>query len=233
MAPPAGGAGRNPGLEASGALALPTLQEKPWDEPRYEPFRLNQMWGADWSLRRIAGIRWYLLTVIDDCSRLIVAWTVVPTVTQREVQALVAVAVLDQHLDQVLPTQRPTVRLDQGAPNTATVTKKVLHDLGLLLSLARPQRPTDNARQERWYRTLKQEEVYVMADYPSVEVARESLGHSIECYNTQRPHQALWGFTPGEAHRIGNHTRFREHLVEQLPLFYFGKKTLLVTLWWD
>jgi transposase InsO family protein len=105
------------------------------------------------------------VTVIDSFSRLIVAWTVVPTVTQREVQALVAVAVLDQHLDQVPSAQRPKVRLDRGAPNTATVTKEVLHDLGLLLSLARPQRPTDNGRQERWYRTLKQEEVYVMADY--------------------------------------------------------------------
>jgi len=199
-------------LKAEGWVEPATLREKPWDEPRYEPFRPNQLWGADWSLLRIASVRWYLLTVIDYFSRLMVAWTVVPTVTQREVQALVAVAVLDEHLDQVPPAQRPKVRLDRGAPNTATVTKEVLHDLGLLLSLARPHRPTDNARQERWYRTLKQEEVYVMADYPSIEVARESLGRYIEFYNTQRPHQALWGFTPGEAHRVGNHTRLREHL---------------------
>ncbi len=199
-------------LKAEGWVGPATLRERPWDEPRYEPFRPNQLWGADWSLLRIAGVRWYLVTVIDYFSRLIIAWTVVPTVTQREVQALAAVAMLDQDLDQVPPAQRPKVRLDRGAPNTATVTKEVLHDLGLLLSLARPQRPTDNGRQERWYRTLKQEEVYVMADYPTVEGARDSLGHYIELYNTQRPHQALWGFTPWQAHQVGNHTRLREHL---------------------
>lgn len=199
-------------LKAEGWVEPPTLRERPWDSPRYEPFRPNQLWGADWSLLRIAGVRWYLVTVIDYFSRLIVAWTVVPTVTQREVQALVAMAVLDQHLDQIPPAQRPKLRLDRGAPNTATVTQEVLHDLGLLLSLARPQRPTDNARQERGSRPLKQEEVYVMADYPSLDVARDSLGCYIEVYNTQRPHQALWGFTPWQAHQVGNHTRLREHL---------------------
>ncbi len=199
-------------LKAQGWVDPPTVRQKPWQEPRYEPFRPNQLWGADWSLLRIAGLRWYLLTVIDYFSRLIVAWSVVPTVTQREVQALIAVAVLDQRLEQVPPDQRPKVRLDRGAPNTAAVTREVLHDLGLLLSLARPHRPTDNGRQERWYRTLKQEEVYVMAEYPTLEAARDSLGRYIELYNTQRPHQALWGFTPREAHRVANHSRLLEHL---------------------
>ncbi len=61
--------------------------------------------------------------------------------------------------------------------------------------------------------TLKQEEVYVMAaEYPTLEAARNSLGRYIELYNTQRPHQALWGFTPCQAHRVGNHSRLLEHL---------------------
>jgi hypothetical protein len=65
-------------------------------------------------------------------------------------------------------------------------------------------RPTDNARQERFYRTAKQDEIYCYPSYPSSEIARKSIGEYIEFYNEKRPHQALWNFTPGYVHRVGN-----------------------------
>ena len=45
----------------------------------------------------------------------------------------------------------------------------------MILSLSRASRPTDNGRQERWYRTVK---------------------------NEKRPHQSLWNFTPAYVHKI-------------------------------
>ena len=80
-------------------------REAPWKIVRYEPFRPNQIWGEDWTILTIAGMRYYLLAIIDYFSRFIVAWGIVKSVSQREVQNLLA------HFDRV----RRREILDEGA----------------------------------------------------------------------------------------------------------------------
>ena len=65
-------------------------------------------------------------------------------------------------------------------------------------------RPTDNARQERFYRTARQDEIYCYPCYPSLEIARKLIGEYTEFYNEKRSYQALWNFTPGYVHRVGD-----------------------------
>ena len=107
--------------------------------------------------------------------------------------------------------QRPILRMDQGSPNMASNTKRLIKELEMLLSPSRAYRPTDNGRQERWYRTVKQEEIYCYPTYPSEEIARISIARYIEFYNERRPHQALWNYTPGYVHRLGNRTQLLSH----------------------
>jgi len=63
----------------------------------------TKVWGEDWTILSIANTRYYLLTVIDYFSRYIVAWGVVKTVTQREVQNLLALAYLSEGIEQQDP----------------------------------------------------------------------------------------------------------------------------------
>jgi putative transposase len=51
-------------------------------------------------------------------------------------------------------------------------------------------RAFDNIFTERFWRTLKYEEVY-LHDYGSPREARQGLAEYIHFYNTERPHQAL------------------------------------------
>lgn len=88
----------------------------------------------------------------------------------------------------------------------------------MLISHSRANRPTDNCRQERWYRTVKQEEIYCYPTYPSIELARQSLVRYIEEYNERRPHQALWNYTPGFVHRLGNKTVLLEHYKKMVQI---------------
>ena len=74
----------------------------------------------------------------------------------------------------------------------------------IILSPSRTNRPTDNACQERWYRTVKQEEIYCYPEYPSVAIAQKLIGRFIHEYNERRPHQALWNFTPAYVHKVGS-----------------------------
>lgn len=185
------------------------LREAPWKTPRYEPFAPNQVWGEDWTILSIGGLRHYLLTIIDYFSRYVVAWDIVKTVSQREVKDLLVMAYMNEGIEDM--DQKPILRMDQGSPNMAYGTRRLIRDLEMVISPSRANRPTDNARQERWYRTIKQEEIYCFRDYPDIVIARRSIGKYVREYNELRPHQALWNFTPAFVHRVGNKTKLLEY----------------------
>jgi putative transposase len=188
----------------------------PWQEPRYEPIGPNLLWGEDWTGLQIECQRWYLLVLLDLFSRLIVSWSVVKTVTHREVQDLLAYGLLSQGID---GSQRvPRLRADRGSPNLHGSVRSLLQDLGGAVSYSRPRRPTDNSRVERVNGTLKQEEIYCQGPggYLSVAGARQSLGRYIDYYNQKRPHQSLWNFTPAYVHQVGNKTKLLEEYREKM-----------------
>lgn len=185
----------------------------PWKEPRYEVIRRNLLWGSDWTRLRIAGIRWYLLTLLDFFSRLVVAYRIVPSVHAGCVKALYQEGLLSQGIGLKAP-QKPELRLDRGSPNTSWATKEFFETIGSDLSFARVHRPTDNAITERFYGTAKQEEIYLVGDYPDERSAGGEIGSYIRHYNTERPHQALWNFTPQFVHELNNKTELLKTLKE-------------------
>jgi len=195
-------------LKSVGLVWEWSLREAPWKTARYEPFRPNQIWAEDWTGLVIGGLRHYVITILDVFSRYVVAWGIVKTVTQREVKNLVALAVMSQRIeDQAV---KPIFRTDPGSPNMAADVRLFLQEIGVAFSPGRTARPTDNARQERFYRTLKQEEIYCNYDYLSLDSARETIARYIDYYNQTRPHQALFGYAPAVVHRTGNKSRLVE-----------------------
>lgn len=175
----------------------------PWKSPRYEVRQRNLLWGSDWTKLLVAGVRWYLLTVIDFFSRLIVAFEVVPTVHAGHVKAVYQAGLKGQGIS-VHDERKPELRVDRGSPNTSAITQEFFETLGAELSFARVRRPTDNAFTERFYGTVKQEEIYLVGNYPDETSAREEIGRYIEFYNQRRPHQALFNFTPAHVHEVNN-----------------------------
>jgi putative transposase len=185
----------------------------PWKDPRYEVWQRNLMWGCDWTKLLVGGVRWYLLTVIDFFSRLIVAYEVVPTVHAGHVKAIYQAGLKGQEIS-VHGKTKPELRVDRGSPNTSWVTQEFFEALGAELSFARVGRPTDNALTERFYGTVKQEEIYLVGNYPDETSAREEIGRYIETYNRSRPHQALFNFTPAHVHEINNKSVLLQELNE-------------------
>lgn len=175
----------------------------PWKDPRYEVWQRNLMWGCDWTRLLVGGLRWYLLTVIDFFSRLIVAFDIVPTVHAGHVKAIYQAGLRGQGIS-VHSKTKPELRVDRGSPNTSWVTQEFFEALGAELSFARVRRPTDNALTERFYGTVKQEEIYLVGNYPDETSSREELGRYIGFYNECRPHQALFNFTPAHVHWLNN-----------------------------
>jgi putative transposase len=185
----------------------------PWKTPRYEVWQRNLMWGSDWTKLSVGGVRWYLLTVIDFFSRWIVAFDVVPTVNAGNVKAIYQAGLKAQAIS-IHSKAKPELRVDRGSPNTSGITQEFFDALGAELSFARVRRPTDNALTERFYATVKQEEIYLVGNYPDEISAREELGRYIQFYNQSRPHQALFNFTPAHVHQLNNKSLLLAELAE-------------------
>lgn len=198
-------------LKAIGKVEPYKRRESPWDEPRYEVWRKHLMWGCDWTRLKLNGTRWYLLALIELFSRFIVAWDIVPTVNSGHVRRIYLAGLRNEGISRS-NGQLPALRTDRGSPNTAYVTRDFFEILGADLSYARIRRPTDNAIMERFFGTVKQEEAYLVGNYPDDISAREEIGRYIEFYNNERPHQALWNFTPAYMHKINNKSNVLEEL---------------------
>ena len=183
----------------------------PWKTPHYEVWQRNVMWGSDWTKLSVGGVRWYLLTVIDFFSRLIVAFDVVPTVNAGNVKAIYQAGLKAQGIS-IHSKTKPQFRVDRGSPNTSGVTQEFFDALGAELSFARVRRPTDNALTERFYGTVKQEEIYLVGNYPDEISAKEELGRYIQFYHQTRPHQALFNFTPAHVHQLNDQSALLEEL---------------------
>ena len=80
------------------------------------------------------------------------------------------------------------------------------------LGFARVHRQTGHTRTERFYGTIKQEEIYLVGDYQAEITANEEIKNYIEYYNNERPHQSLWNFTPDQVHEMNNKKENLNHL---------------------
>jgi putative transposase len=200
-------------LKAQGQVEPYQRRAAPWKESRYEVWQRNLMWGSDWTKLSVGGVRWYLLTVIDFFSRWIIAWEVVPTVHAGTIKAIYQVGLTNQGIS-IHSQTKPKLRVDRGSPNTSGITQEFFEKLQADLSFARVRRPTDNALTERFYGSIKQEEIYLVGNYPDEISAKEEIGRYIENYHHSRPHQSLMNFTPAHVHEINNKSRLLDELKE-------------------
>lgn len=84
---------------------------------------------------------------------------------------------------------------DRGVQYASLEYTGLLEESGIRVSMSRRGNAYDNAKAERFMRTLKYEEVY-MNEYEDMAEARECIGHFLEeVYNRKRLHSAL-GYLP-------------------------------------
>ena len=88
---------------------------------------------------------------------------------------------------------------DQGAQFTSPAFVDALENRGIRVSMDGRGRLYDNIFVERFWRSVKYEEVYIH-EYQTVPEAREHLAAYFRFYNEERPHTALGYRTPHEVY---------------------------------
>ena len=155
---------------------------------------LNQLWVADITFIRLRKEFIYLAVVLDAYSRRVIGWDL-----GRTLQAELAIRALEMALSQRSWKAEGLIHhSDRGVQYASTDYTDLLDQNEIQISMSRRGNPYDNARAERFMRTLKEEEVNG-ADYHDLEDARSRIGEFLDqVYNRQRLHSALRYLTPEE-----------------------------------
>lgn len=155
---------------------------------------INQLWVADITYIRLQRQFIYLAAVLDAYSRRCIGWALA-----RYLDARLSLAALQMALQtRRFSAGQLTHHSDRGVQYACHDYVRVLQHHQIHISMSRIGNPYDNAKAERFMRTLKYEEVY-LNDYDTFTEVMLSVQNFIEAvYNRKRLHSALGYLPPAE-----------------------------------
>ena len=159
--------------------------------------RPHQMWATDASYFRVVGWGYYyLVTVMDDYSRFILAWKL-----QRDMAADSLIEVIQEAIDTTGMTEVPVedrtkLLSDNGAGYVSRAFRDYLHLVGIRHILAAPFHPQTNGKLERYHQTIKREVNQVPYELPGQ--LEKAIADFVDYYNFRRYHKALGDVTPAD-----------------------------------
>jgi putative transposase len=169
--------------------------------------RANERWATDLMYLRIGSGWYYLVAFLDEYSRYLVHWELLPHMDGASVSlaAQAALETLPRDADGH-PLLRPEIRSDNGSCYLAKEFRAVLVEHELTHQRITPHCPEENGLMERANRTLRDAlDGEEFCDYHS---AQRTLPRIVRWYNEERLHQALGYLRPMDYYR-GDPERLR------------------------
>lgn len=153
----------------------------------------NQVWCADITYIPMARGFMYLFAVMDWHSRKVLAWELSNTLdTGFCLRALEKAVESAGTVPEILNT-------DQGCQFTSDEWTGRLKELGITISMDGKGRWLDNVMIERFWRSIKYEDIYLKSYENGWELERGIEAYMMR-YNCERPHQSLHDATPEEVY---------------------------------
>jgi len=184
-------------LRREGLVKRPEVQLVAGKEYHTKTTRPHQLWATDASYFRVVGWGYYyLVTVMDDYSRFILAWKL-----QRDMSADSLIEVIQEAIDATGMTEVPVedrtkLLSDNGAGYVSRAFRDYLHLVGIRHILAAPFHPQTNGKLERYHQTIKREVNQILYEFPGQ--LEKAITDFVEYYNFRRYHKALGDVTPAD-----------------------------------
>jgi len=143
----------------------------------------NEIWSGDITYIRMNGGFMYLAAVIDWNTRAILSYKL-----SNSMDATLATDVLKMAL-----AKYPAPKIfnsDQGSQYTSHEHTRILKEHDIKISMNGKGRSIDNIIVERFFRTLKQSNIYI-SDYQTIKELKEGIKAFIHKYNFKRFHSSL------------------------------------------
>ena len=157
-------------------------------------FLPNQVWAIDITYIPMGKSHMYLIGIIDWYSRFIVGWTLSDTLESAPVVGAVKTAIDTYGVPGIINS-------DQGSQFTSDEYITLLAGLGIRQSMDGKARWIDNVIIERWFRSIKWDDIYIN-EYNSPKELRAGIANYVNEYNNERPHQSLGYDYPGNVYKF-------------------------------
>ncbi len=157
--------------------------------------RVNQAWGTDITYIKMPSGFMYLVALIDMHSRYLVGWSLSNTMD---------VSFCLRMLEDSLHTAKPEIiNSDQGSQFTCKSWINLVENNNIKVSMDGRGRWADNIIIERFWRSLKYEDILIN-EYETAQEVQGAIKAYIELYNNKRLHQSLGYRTPAEVYWNNN-----------------------------
>ncbi len=154
---------------------------------------LNEVWASDITYIRVRGGFVYLAVILDVYSRKIIGWAISKTLDRS-----ICLIALREAIQANQPGAGVIHHSDRGAQYASEEYVHLLKSNGFRISMSRKGNCYDNAFVESFFKTLKQEEIWI-GDYETYEDVVRHLPKFIETvYNRKRFHSSLGYRSPTE-----------------------------------
>ncbi|EER20988.1 IS3 family transposase [Rickettsia endosymbiont of Ixodes scapularis] len=157
-----------------------------------EIIKVNQVWSTDITYIRMAQGFVYLVAIIDRFSRYIVSWKVSISLESDFCIDALEEAIIKYGQPEIFNT-------DQGSQFTSKNFTDKLIKREIKIIMDGKGRALDNVFIERFWRSLKQEKIYLMV-LNTVKEAKNAITDYINFYNRKRMHQSLEYLTPEQVY---------------------------------
>lgn len=153
--------------------------------------RPNQVWSTDITYVRLEKGFAYLIAIMDWFSRYVIAW---------QLSEDLEIGFCLEALSNALNKNKPEIfNSDQDARFTSPQFTGLLENKQVKISMDSKGRYLDNIFNERLWRTVKYENIY-LKHYQDIKEAREGLTEYFDFYNNKRFHSSLNDLTPSQVY---------------------------------
>lgn len=169
------------------------------DSFKHPTKRIHELWQTDFTYFKVVGWGWYyLLTVLDDFSRYILAWKLCTTMRTTDVTEVIDMAVAATGMERVPIHHRPRLLSDNGPCFISKDFKEYLAAKAMGHTRSAPYHPMTQGKIERYHRSLKN--VVTLQNYYSPEELEREVDRFELYYNHERVHESLNNLTPADVY---------------------------------
>jgi putative transposase len=154
---------------------------------------LDEAWVVDITYIRLPQGFVYLACVLDAFSRRCIGWHL-----SRDIDTRLTLAALNEAISVRCPAPGLIHHSDRGVQYASLDYVARLDEIGACPSMSAAGCPYENAKAESFFKTLKQEEVY-LSQYQNFDEALENIAAFLDdVYNVKRLHSSLGYLPPAE-----------------------------------